>query len=98
MILLPLTTKELLIPLPFKRELFRLDPASIATMAEFTLSFLILAYFISLKGKTRDTWLMVGYVGINLIVYLVDIGVTTSRPPLYIYFRVSHVILISVLT
>ena len=50
----------------FREENFRLDAASIAAMAEFTLSFLILVYFLSLRGKTHDTWLMIGFVGLNL--------------------------------
>ncbi|GAA4455245.1 hypothetical protein GCM10023189_22870 [Nibrella saemangeumensis] len=81
-----------------ERENYRFYAASIATMAEFTLSLLILGYFLSLKGKTRDTWLMVGYMGLNLLVYLVDIGVTSSKPAVYMYFRVAHTILLSALT
>ena len=90
--------KESIVIMLFQSRAFRLHPASIATMAEFTLSFLIVGYFLSLKGKTRDTWLMVGYVGLAMLVYLVDIGVTSSKPPIYIYFRVSHTILISIWT
>lgn len=82
----------------FQSEFFRLHPASIATMAEFTLSFLIMVYFLTLRGKSRDTWLMVGYVGLAMLVFLVDIGVTSSKPPIYIYFRVSHSILLSAWT
>lgn len=85
-------------PFLFDSELFRLHPASIATMAEFMLSLLILIYFLSLRGKTRDTWLMVGYVGLAMMIYLIDIGVTTSRPPLYAYFRVIHAFLFAVWT
>ena len=80
----------------FDGEAFRLHPASIATLAEAILAFLILVYFLSLRGKTRDTWLMAGFVGTALLVYLVDIGVTSSRPPLYNWFRVSHAALASV--
>src|SRR3982751_3217324 len=90
--------KEFIVILLFKSEDFRLHPASIATMAEFTLSSLIVVYFLSLRDKTRDTWLMVGYVGLAMLVYLVDVGVTSSKPPIYIYFRVSHSILISAWT
>src|SRR6476620_3716789 len=41
---------------------------------------------------------MVGYVGLAMLVYLVDIGVTSSKPPIYIYFRASHMILYSAWT
>ncbi|MBD2705078.1 HAMP domain-containing protein [Spirosoma sp. BT702] len=85
-------------PSLFDSEFYRLHPVTIAAMAEFTLSFLILVYFLSLRGKTRDTWLMVGYVGLALMIYLIDIGVTTSRPPLYAYFRASHAILFAIWT
>ncbi|GAA4466302.1 hypothetical protein GCM10023189_48150 [Nibrella saemangeumensis] len=81
-----------------ERENYRFYAASIATMAEFTLSLLILGYFLSLKGKTRDTWLMAAYIGLNMLVYLVDIGVTSSKPAVYMYFRVAHTILLSALT
>ncbi|QIP17076.1 HAMP domain-containing protein [Spirosoma aureum] len=85
-------------PFLFDSELFRLHPVTIAAMAEFTLSFLILVYFLSLRGKTRDTWLMVGYVGLAMLIYMIDIGVTTSRPPLYAYFRASHAVLFAIWT
>ena len=65
----------------FNRELYHFHPASIAAMAEFTLALIITTYFLSLRGKTRDTWLMVGYMSFAMFVYLVDIGVTSSKPP-----------------
>ena len=79
-------------------DVLRLNPASIATMAEFTLSFIIFIYFLSLSGKTRGTWLMIGLVGIITIVYLIDIGVTTFKPPYYHYFRIGHILMVSVFT
>lgn len=87
--------KETLGLLLFQIQFFRLHPASIATIAEFTLAFLITLYFLSLKSKTRDTWLMIGFVALAMCVFLVDVGVTSSRPPIYYYFRVSHLIFLS---
>lgn len=90
--------KECLGILLFQSEFFRLHPASIATIAEFTLAFLITIYFLSLKNKTRDTWLMIGFVGLAMLVFLVDVGVTSSMPPIYFDFRVNHLIFISAWT
>lgn len=77
---------------------FRLHPASIAAMAECALSLFILVYFLSLRNKTKDTWLMIGYAGLLLLVFIADVGVTSSREGFYPYFRMIHTLLFSLWT
>ncbi|SMD42816.1 His Kinase A (phospho-acceptor) domain-containing protein [Aquiflexum balticum DSM 16537] len=80
----------------FDSDLYRLHPSFIAAFAEFILSLFIFSYFLSLKGKTKDTWMMVGFIGILMSTYFVDLAVTSSSPPIYSIFRVIHLSLFSI--
>src|SRR3954454_21618841 len=50
---------------------FLLTSTSVASLAEFTLSFIILIYLLSLKNKSKNAWFYIGISIMSSIYYVI---------------------------
>ncbi|GAA4457086.1 hypothetical protein GCM10023189_27260 [Nibrella saemangeumensis] len=53
-------------------EYFQLRPDSVAILAEFMLSAVLVLYLLSLKNKSKDAWLFTGIISLLMVYYATD--------------------------